>query len=376
MTEVILALNAGSSSIKIQVLPVARDAPPLMTCTVERIGSENARVLARVPDGAKSDRELSLPDHAAALQACAQELEQTLGAARVVAVAHRLVHGGKEFAAPVKIGPAEEQALTDLIPLAPLHLPGGLAGIRAARDLFPEALQVGCFDTGFHAAKPRLHDRFALPARLYEAGLRRYGFHGLSCQSILRKLQEVDGTLPGTLIIAHLGNGCSVTAVNDGRSFGSSMGFSTLDGMAMGTRCGRIDPGALLYLLREGMSVDDLEDLLYRESGLLGLSGLSNDMRDLQASDSPAAKEAIDYFTSSCAQEISRAAAVLGGVETVVFCGGIGENAAPIRDRIIGALGFLRSPEGGRPQFRVVPTDEERELAIAAREVLAEALAG
>lgn len=371
MSELILALNAGSSSIKLQAIPAESDGPAIMTLAAERIGDGRGTLRVETAGGATVERDLDFPDHLAALEVSAARLKQVLGAEEVRAVSHRVVHGGGVFSDPVVLGPDEIRLLTGLVDLAPLHLPACLAAIDASRSLFGDAIQVGCFDTGFHSGKPAIHDRFALPREIHERGVRRYGFHGLSCQSILRTLRETgDGEIPGRLVIAHLGNGCSVTAVRNGRAHSSSMGFSTLDGVVMGTRCGRIDPGALLYLLRHGMTVDELETLLYRKSGLLGLSGLSNDMRDLEASGSAEAREAVDCFVSSCVQEIARAAATLGGVDLVVFCGGIGENATGVRTRIVDGLRFLGDAEAGAPRFRVVRTNEERELAIAARALL------
>ena len=366
MGDVVLAVNSGSSSIKIQALPADRDAAPLARCLVERIGSDRATLALGTSDQDTPPQTLPLADHSAAIAAAAAALQPALGQARVLAVAHRIVHGGPHFTEPAVIGAAEQAQLRALIPLAPLHLPASIDGLTAARTAFPDAVQVGCFDTAFHAAKPQLHDRYALPRAFYDQGVRRYGFHGLSCQSVVRSLRQADaGALPDRLVIAHLGNGCSVTGVRNGRGVCNSMGFSTLDGMTMGTRCGRIDPGVVLYLLQQGQTPQQIETLLYRQSGLLGLSGVSNDMRDLEASDNPAAALAIDHFVTTCVQEIARAAAVLGGIDMVAFCGGIGENAADIRARITQGLQFLPPLD-----TRVVPTDEERELAIAARALL------
>ena len=374
MTSAILALNSGSSSLKFQVFGAGRDGPPILSGQADRIGSHHARLTCRTGDAHPVSHDLALPDHAAALRACADLLETSLSAERIVAVSHRIVHGGPVFADPVVISRDVQRSIADLTPMAPLHLPASLSGIDAARALYPGALQVGCFDTGFHRGKPFFNDAFALPRHYHNDGLRRYGFHGLSCQSVVRRLSEIDdGNVPSTLIIAHLGNGCSVTAVRDGRSVANSMGFSTLDGLPMGTRCGRLDPGALLYLLRRGMSPPELEDVLYRQSGFLGLSGVSNDLRDLLGSGDPDAAEAVDYFVAACQQEIARAAATLAGAEMVVFCGGIGENATEVRQRIIDGLGFLHCGRNTPMAFRVVRTDEERELAIAARAFLASA---
>jgi len=290
------------------------------------------------------------------------------------------VHGGAEYSRPVLVDAAVFNTLEHLIPLAPLHLPHNLAAIRAVRENQPQLPQVACFDTAFHRAHPQLSDLYALPWKYYEAGVRRYGFHGLSYEYIAATLPRVAPEIAdGRVIVAHLGNGASLCALRAGKSQDSTMGFSPLDGIPMGTRPGGIDPGVLLYLAgQHGMSPAALEDLLYRESGLLGLSGISNDMRMLLESREPQARLAVDYFVHYVAKEIGALAAVLGGLDALVFTAGIGENSAVIRARIVNACGWLGmtlaadanqqggpriSAKGSAVSAWVVPTNEELMIA-------------
>jgi acetate kinase len=273
-------------------------------------------------------------------------------------------------------------------PFAPLHQPHNLAGVRAARDAFPEALQVACFDTAFHRNHPWVNDTFALPREYYEKGIRRYGFHGLSYEFIAGELARSAPHLhSGRVVVAHLGNGASMCALMGGRSVGSTMGLSALDGLPMGTRCGQIDPGVLLYLMdEEGMGADEISDLLYRRSGLLGLSGLSNDMRRLEAADAPEAAQAIDYFVFRIRRELGALSAVLGGLDALVFTGGIGENSALVRERVCTGQDWLgieldraRNADGARvisadlsrARVLVIPTNEELVIARASARMLA-----
>ena len=382
----ILTLNAGSSSLKLALFGAG--AERLASGMVDGIG-EGARLVLRpgpdgdgggdadcagVPDRAAdvnravvADRAVDAPNHAAALDAA---LEALAGRAEgVAAVGHRIVHGGPGRGDPMVLDAPALEALEALAPLAPLHQPHNLAGVRAAARAFPGALQVGAFDTAFHAGKPRLHDAYAIPRRYWEAGVRRYGFHGLSYASVVETLAESDPALARSrLAIAHLGNGASVCAVSGGRSLACSMGFSAAEGLVMGTRAGRIDPGVLLWLMREeGMDADRLERLLYRESGMLALSEVSHDMRAILAAGTAQAREALDHYAQRAAEEVARMAVVLGGLDALVFCGGVGENAAPVRDAIADRLAFL----GPDLPVRVVPTDEERVIADAARRLLA-----
>lgn len=380
MMEGVLVLNAGSSSLKVAAYAAdgaeTADDAPWLKGAVERIGGASWLTLTR-PDGARETTEIKAEDHRAALSVAARRLAQALPAARIVALGHRIVHGGPHYSGPAIITPSVLAELETLIPLAPLHQPQGLAGVRSAEALFPGALQVACFDTAFHAQKPWVQESFGLPSEAFDAGVRRYGFHGVSCQSIMRTLRaEGFPAEDRRLVIAHLGNGCSVTAVKNGAGYANSMGFSTLDGLLMGTRSGRLDPGVLLYWLRQGKSPEDIETLLYKRAGLLGVSGLSNDVRDLSASPAPEAARALEMFVARAVEEIARMAGAMNGLDCVVFCGGVGENAAALRDRIVAGLGFLRQASGAPLDILVRATDEERELMLTARAMRASAAQG
>ena len=298
----------------------------------------------------------------------------------LLAVGHRVVHGGVAFSRPVLVDADVFAALEQLIPLAPLHQPHNLEAIRAVRDARPEIPQVACFDTAFHRTHPQLADLYALPWEYYEAGVRRYGFHGLSYEYVAATLPQLAPEIVnGRVIVAHLGSGASLCALRAGRSMDSTMGFSPLDGIPMGTRPGAIDPGVLLNLIgQRGMSPAVLEKLLYKESGLLGISGVSNDMRVLLESRAPHALLAVDYFVHRVAREIGALAAVLGGVDGLVFTAGIGENSAVIRARIVNACAWLGmtladvANQRGGPRITaagsavsawVVPTNEELMIA-------------
>ncbi|MEO1000102.1 MAG: acetate/propionate family kinase, partial [Pseudomonadota bacterium] len=289
---------------------------------------------------------------------------------------------------PVVLDDAVIAELSRFSPFAPLHQPHNLAGVAAARAAFPGTLQVACFDTAFHRGHPWVNDVFALPRDFYDRGVRRYGFHGLSYEFIANRLAHLAPTLhAGRVVVAHLGNGASMCAMQGGRSVGSTMGFSALDGLPMGTRCGQLDPGVILYLLsQEGMTPDEIADLLYTRSGLLGLSGLSNDMRRLEAAGTREAGEAIDYFVFRIRRELGALAAVLGGLDALVFTGGIGEHSAMVRERVCEGMGWFGieldraanaaaetviSTALGRVRVMVVPTDEEFVIARAAEALLA-----
>jgi acetate kinase len=300
-------------------------------------------------------------------------------------VGHRIVHGGLEFTGPVAVDEAVLARLSALEPLAPLHQPQNLAGIRAAAAALPGAVQVACFDTAFHRTCPPEAMRFAIPRRWHDSGIRRYGFHGLSYESIVARLPQVTGGMPERAIVAHLGAGASLCGIRAGRSVATTMGFTPLDGLVMATRCGSIDPGAVLQLiLREGLSAAEVERMLARESGLLGVSGTSGDMRVLLAADDPRAAEAVELFCYQAAREAGSVATALGGLDAIVFTAGIGEQAAPIRRRIAERLGWLGleldqeandrhgpliTTAGSRVAGWVIPTDEEGVIAAHAREV-------
>ncbi len=312
------------------------------------------------------------------------ESEQAFTHVHHIPIAHRVVHGGASHAAPVSVNEDILTELDRLSPFAPLHQPHNLAGIRAAMAAFPGAAQIACFDTAFHRSHPWVNDAFALPRAMYDEGVRRYGFHGLSYEFIAGELSRIAPQLAqGRVIVAHLGNGASMCAIQNGRSVASTMGFSALDGLPMGTRCGQLDPGVLLYLMdQKGLTAGQISDLLYRKSGLLGLSGISNDMRTLEEAATPEAAQAIDYFVFRCQREVGAMAAALGGIDALVFCGGIGENSRLIRARICERLGWMGieidharnadnatiiSSDFARTSVMVLPTNEELVIARAAR---------
>ncbi|MGL6211376.1 MAG: acetate/propionate family kinase, partial [Paracoccaceae bacterium] len=316
-------------------------------------------------------------DHATALTTALTAVHQNFAGLTIARVGHRVVHGGPDFTAPAVITPKVLDQIRALAPFAPLHQPHNLSGILAAQSAFPNALQLACFDTSFHRSQPWENDTYALPRRYYDQGIRRYGFHGLSYDYIAGELARTEPRLR-RVIVAHLGNGASMCALHEGRSIASTMGFTALDGLAMGTRTGQIDPGVLLYLMeQEGLDAPAITDLLYRQSGLLGLSGLSNDMRTLLASPTSEAAQAVTYFCTRIQREIGSLTAALGGLDALIFTGGIGENAAPIRARVcegMGWLGITLNAEGistGAVRVMVIPTDEERVIARATLRALA-----
>ncbi|ODS01120.1 acetate kinase [Methyloceanibacter methanicus] len=340
----ILTLNAGSSSIKFALFE-ADTLEERVRGQVEGLGT-SPRLSARVADAEKTESDLdgnAVGDHASALAAILALIESRFSGARIKAVGHRIVHGGPDYSAPVVIDEQRFADLERLIPLAPLHQPHNLSGVRAAQAAFPEAVQVACFDTAFHRQHPWVSDTYALPLELYDEGVRRYGFHGLSYEYVTRALKQLAPMhAAGRVIVSHLGNGASMCAIQGGQSVGSTMGFTALDGLPMGTRCGQLDPGVVLYLMAEkGLSAAEIENLLYKQSGLKGLSGLSNDMRVLEEAGTVEARRAIDYFVYRIRRELGGMVAVLSGLDALVFCGGIGENAWRIRERVCQDLGWL-----------------------------------
>jgi acetate kinase len=373
MAEHLLTLNAGSSSIKFALF--ARDAgdasdaneAPVFMGQVEGIGlGADAALKVRGADrGVVHEGRLEGADggkltHDDAIAAVLDWLSRDAGQVRVAAVGHRIVHGGTRFEKSVLIDSGVVDGIAELISLAPLHQPHNLAGVKAARRAFANVPQVACFDTAFHCTQPELNRRFALPQALFDDGVRRYGFHGLSYESIVAQMTVADpARARGKVVIAHLGNGASMCALKDGKSVATTMSFSPLDGLPMGTRCGRLDAAVVLHLIQQkGRSADDVTKLLFRESGLLGLSGLSSDMRELEASQAPAAKLAIDYFVEHVLREFAGMAAALRGVDTFVFTGGIGENAAALRDRIAEDAKWI-----GKFDVQVLRTNEEAVIA-------------
>jgi acetate kinase len=382
--DTILVVNAGSSSVKFQAFGVEASGAlqRLLKGQVDGIGTR-PRLVARAADKSTLIDETHAPDKVsdvpAAIAAVAAWLRETQRL-DLAAVGHRVVHGGPDYDRPVAIDRAVVAKLERYVPLAPLHQPNNLAPIRALLASRPDLLQVACFDTAFHRGHSAVADHFAIPARFYAEGVRRYGFHGLSYEYVAERLRDVlPAAAAGRVVVAHLGSGASMCALAEGRSVESTMGFTALDGIPMGTRPGQLDPGVVLYLLTEkGMSPEAVQDLLYRESGLKGLSGISNDMRDLESSTEPGAVLAVDCFVYRIALNAGLLAAALGGLDAFVFTAGIGENSARIRARVAEKLAWLGAeldPAANaahealisRPQSRValcvVPTDEELMIA-------------
>lgn len=381
----LLTLNAGSSSLKFGLYEHAKEPNLLVRGQVDGIG-RSAQLILTTGDATNIDG-VEAQTQQEALNHVIKALEPYMRGVRISGVGHRVVHGGADFSTPVILTKQTQKTLAALTPLAPLHQPHNLAGVAAAQNLFPDAVQVACFDTAFHRGHPWVNDAFALPRAFYDEGIRRYGFHGLSYKYVTGVIaRDFPELHHGRIIIAHLGNGASMCAVRNGKSIGSTMGFSALDGLPMGTRCGQIDPGVVLFLIEQkGMPPEEVRALLYKESGLLGLSGISGDMRSLLASQTAEAQQAIDYYVFRARREIGALSAVLGGVDALVFCGGIGENAAPIRRRIVEGLGYLGLELGdvappdqqdigcGATRILVIPTDEERVIARAVRQAVSEA---
>ncbi len=385
LSKVILTLNAGSSSLKFAVFSLADGGAlnPLASGEIEGIGA-TAKGAVKTSSGDASELALDPKaggvDHQAAMGAILGWLKEAGYADSVAAVGHRVVHGGPDLGQPILVNVEALAKLRRLIPLAPLHQPHNIAGIEAAMKAFPGTPEVACFDTAFHRSHPFVSDTFALPRSYYEEGVRRYGFHGLSYEYIMQTLRKIaPQAAREDVVIAHLGNGASMCAVHDGRSIASTMGFTAVDGLPMGTRCGQLDPGVLLYLMTEKrMSAEAITELLYKNSGLKGMSGISQDMRELEASDSPAAREAIDYFVARARRELAGLAAVVDGPEAIVFTAGIGEHAWKVREAILSGMewmGIHLDIEANRASAEiisakssptivfVIPTDEERMIA-------------
>ncbi|PYG33266.1 acetate/propionate family kinase [Pelagimonas varians] len=387
----VLTLNAGSSTLKFGLFTAAQDPNPLCTGLIDHIGGAATLSLKDSQDKTLSRGDLaqgSAENHDGALQVALAEIGTQFPEAIITAVGHRVVHGGVDFCDPINVTGKVLEDLDKLVALAPLHQPHNLAGIRSSISAFPQAKQIACFDTAFHRQHPFVNDTYALPREYYDKGVRRYGFHGLSYDYISGKLAEIAPVLhAGRVVVAHLGNGASMCALVKGQSIASTMGFSSLDGIAMGTRTGQLDPGVMLYLMdHEAMTHDEISDLLYKQSGLLGMSGVSNDMRELLASENPQAYEAIDYFCCRIQRELGSLAAAIGGLDALVFTGGIGENAAKIRERVCAGMEWIGiefdnarntagvevvSTSASRVQVMVVPTNEELVIARAASAAVA-----
>jgi acetate kinase len=384
MDDYALVLNAGSSSLKFCVYRRGEVEGWRLEARgqVEGIGT-SPRLSAR--DGA-GERLLDEPldatvrDGRSALDALATWLRSRYGGARVLGVGHRVVHGGARYGGPVVITPQVVEEIRGLIPLAPLHQPHNLAAIEAVSERLPGVPQVACFDTSFHRGHAAVADLVPLPAEIRETGVQRYGFHGLSYEYIASVLPDAAPEIAaGRVVVAHLGSGASLCALRDGKSVDSTLGFTALDGLCMGTRPGALDPGVVLHLFQTlGLSAAQVETILYKKSGLLGISGTSNDMRDLIGSDDPRARLAVDYFVYRVTQAIGALAAVLGGIDGLVFTAGIGENSAEVRRRIALASRWLGleldeaanaaggpriSAPGSRVSGWVIPTNEELMIA-------------
>ncbi len=384
MSKIVLTFNAGSSSLKFAAFGIDNgDVRHIAAGQVEGIGA--------VPKGSahratgekaelKFDPTASRVDHQVAVGAILGWLESVGYVSGIVAVGHRVVHGGLDLIEPTLVDASVLAKLRKLIPLAPLHEPHNIAGIEAAMKAFPSIPQVACFDTAFHRTHPFVADTFALPRSYYDEGIRRYGFHGLSYEYITRRLFSAAPQIAREdVIVAHLGNGASMCAIKNGHSIASTMGFTAVDGLPMGTRCGQLDPGVLLYLMAEKkMDAQQISDLLYKESGLKGMSGISQDMRELEASDSPRAREAIDYFVHRIRRELAGLAATVEGVEGVVFTGGIGEHSWRVRKAVLTGMEWMGiqldeeanlasaqiiSAKTSPAMVFVIPTDEEQMIA-------------
>jgi acetate kinase len=385
MDDYAIILNAGSSSLKFCAFSRTSAAEKWQLKSrgqIEGIGT-SPRFSARDAAGQKiADQEAGGEVHnqASALDALATWLRAMYAPARILAVGHRVVHGGPKFAGPTVITPQVLAELHKLTPLAPLHQPHNLAAIEAVFERLPDVPQVACFDTSFHRTQSPLVHLVPLPREIRQAGVERYGFHGLSYEYIAMQLPQVAPEIArGRVVVAHLGSGASVCALKEGKSVDCSLGFTALDGLCMGTRPGAVDPGVILYLFQTlGLSVNEVETILYKKSGLLGISGHSNDMRDLLASTDPDERLAVDYFVYRAVKEIGAHAAVLGGIDALVFTAGIGENSAEIRRRICESSAWLgiafdadanasKGPRISRPESKVsawvIPTNEELMIA-------------
>ncbi|MBV8964404.1 MAG: acetate/propionate family kinase [Hyphomicrobiales bacterium] len=385
MSDAILILNAGSSSVKFSLFlahrqPTRED----LLCEGQCDGlGHAAHFLAKDRGGTvlADERFTAKVSHEQALKKILDWLERQLSDHQVIAAGHRIVHGGPRFTGPVRIDEDVKAELRRLVPLAPLHQPHHLAAIDALSKLHPHLPQIACFDTAFHHTQPRVASTFALPRHLTDEGIRRYGFHGLSYEYIASALPAILGPkeADGKVVIAHLGSGASMCALQARRSMATTMAFTPLDGLPMGQRCGNLDPGVVLYLMQQkGLAASEISDLLYKASGLKGVSGISDDMRELLASRDPHAAEAIELFVYRCCREIGSLAAALGGLDVLVFTAGIGEHAQEIRrrvcegaawlglqidDRANAAGGPLISSNATRPSVWVIPTDEDLMIA-------------
>lgn len=388
----ILAVNAGSSSLKFSLHPLQDGAvmPSVLTGSIEGLEPQGSPAMHWITLTGSQTRQLTRTNEESfqlALQSLRDLLTSLPDFPALRAIAHRVVHGGADFFESVRVTEKILQSLEKLNSLAPLHQPHNLAGIRAFQQAFPSVPQVACFDTAFHASAPLLHQSFALPTELRQQGIRRYGFHGLSYQYIMSVLEQQSKHAHDRVLMAHLGNGASLCAAHQGKSCASTMGFSALDGLMMGTRAGNLDPGVVLYLLEQGWTHNQLQTLLYKQSGLLGVSGISADMRTLRAKKNQAAEFAIDLFTHRIVRESGAMVACMEGIDVLAFSGGIGEHDGILRQQVCEKLSWLGlelnqeknqqatgnqimsvHAEGSAVEIWVIPTDEGR---VAAREAAA-----
>ncbi|NWG73548.1 MAG: acetate/propionate family kinase, partial [Rubrivivax sp.] len=347
MTDAIAVLNAGSSSIKFSLFTPAGDDLVLTVRGQAEAVHSAPRFVAKDPAGeilsSHAWGEGTRLGHDGALEHIVAFLRDRLAGLSLTGVGHRVVHGGLKYAQPVRVDRATLDDLAQFVPLAPLHQPHNLEPIRLLLERRPGLPQVACFDTAFHRSQPELAQMFALPGEMHDAGVRRYGFHGLSYEYVASMLPTLDpAAAAGRTVVCHLGNGASLCALAAGRSVATTMGFTAVDGLPMGTRCGSLDPGVILYLMDErGMDARAIEKLIYNQSGLLGVSGVSSDMRTLLASDEPRARLAVDLYVYRIGRELGSLAAALGGLDALVFTGGIGENSAEIRARVCRDAGWL-----------------------------------
>lgn len=376
--HIILCLNSGSSSIKLSLFRLGDTETLIARGAAEQIGQQNGRFWVRGLAGEMLiDHIIHFPDHKDAVCEALVSFKQ-FRFPEPKAVGHRVVHGGPEYASPTQVDKKLLNDLRELIPFAPLHLPGAIHGIESVATQFPEIMQVACFDTAFHRRMPEINQRFPLPRTMFDEGIRRYGFHGLSYEYIL---DVVGPASQGRTIIAHLGNGASMAAVLDGRPLDTTMGLTPTGGFMMGTRCGDLDPGIVLYLMKEkGYSSEQIDELVNHESGLLGVSGISSDMKTLleKSASDPHARQAVEMFCQQLRKHIGALAAELGGVDTLVFTGGIGEHAAPVRWEVCKGLAHLGiqldgernnrhvdtiSTQDSSCHVRVIPTNEDLMIA-------------
>ena len=390
MQQGILTINAGSSSIKFALFPLAH---PILSVAevsgqIDGIGAEDTKLVAKNRAGKLiAEESLGKVNHDQSFDALLNWFTASHQNWEIVAVGHRVVHGGEHYSKPIVVTPHVLTRLTSYFPLAPLHQPHNVAGILALQALLPDVPQIACFDTAFHRSQPDVAQIFGLPRSITAEGVRRYGFHGLSYEYIARALPQHSRRADGRVVVAHLGNGASMAAMVNRKCVATTLGFSTIDGLVMGTRCGNLDPGVILHLMEtKGLSVKDMTKMLYKESGLLGVSGISQDMRTLLSSDKPEAEEAVNLFCYRIARELGSLAAAAGGIDALVFTGGIGEHAAEVRRRVCLLsewLGIRVNPEANARHdlniaagtssvdVLVIPTNEEWMMAHHAQTLLA-----